>query len=96
MKELTNEKSTDYFLWKATKKFNRPIVQIPPLKTSRDNWARSDVEKVNACADQEERVIPYAKVAEVVSQIKNLDRNKAPGFDLINGEIMNQIYQEKQ
>ncbi len=31
LKELTNEKSTDYSLWEAT---NRPIVQIPPLKTS--------------------------------------------------------------
>lgn len=29
---LTNDKSTEYSLWKSTKYFKRPVKQIPPLK----------------------------------------------------------------
>ena len=33
---LTNEKETEFSLWKATKKLKRPLSQIPPIKKT--NW----------------------------------------------------------
>jgi len=30
LRELTNDNNTDYSPWKATKKINRPVMQIPP------------------------------------------------------------------
>jgi len=34
---LTNEKRTNYSLWKATKNLKRPIMQIPPIKNNDGN-----------------------------------------------------------
>jgi hypothetical protein len=30
--ELTNDNNTDYFLWKATKKIKRPLMQIHSIR----------------------------------------------------------------
>ena len=32
LRELTNDNSTDYSLWKAIKNLSRPIMQIPPIR----------------------------------------------------------------
>jgi hypothetical protein len=42
---LTTTESTDYFLWKATKKMKRGKKPSPPLRTLQRIWARSNVEK---------------------------------------------------
>jgi flagellar hook-associated protein FlgK len=47
---LTATESTDYSLWKATKKIK--LVKKPsPLRTSQGTWARSNVEKVHTFAE---------------------------------------------
>jgi hypothetical protein len=38
-------------IWKATKKFKRPTVAIPPIRKTDGNWARTDTEKACAFAD---------------------------------------------
>jgi len=35
LRELTNDNNTDYSFWKATKKINRPVTQIPPHQEKR-------------------------------------------------------------
>jgi len=48
---LTPTEATDYSLWKATKRLQRPQTPIPPLRTPGGEWAKSDVQKVNTLAD---------------------------------------------
>ena len=48
---LSNEKSSDYSLWKATKKIKRPLVQSSPLKMINEQWARTDDQKATAFSE---------------------------------------------
>lgn len=113
LENLSNEKSSDYSLWKATQNIKRPIMQIPPIKVSNGNWVRSNEDKAHAFAEllkntftnddnqsddnlenincQIEENIHKTTAAEVSSEIKSLTKKKSPGFDLINGEILNQL-----
>jgi len=43
-------KDKDYSLWKATRKYKRPNVQIPPIKDSNGKWLRKDSEKTELFA----------------------------------------------
>ena len=43
--ELSNDKSSDYSLWKATKRLKNAINQIPPLMAVNNKWAKSNLEK---------------------------------------------------
>ena len=56
LNQLSNDKVSDYSLWKATKKFTRPIMQIPPIRILNQNWARRNNEKANAFADYLEKI----------------------------------------
>lgn len=46
LSKLSNEKSSDYSLWKAAKSFKRPQLQFPPIKMNNGQWAKSNDEKV--------------------------------------------------
>jgi hypothetical protein len=48
---LTPTESTDYSLWKATKKMKEAKKPFAPLRTSQGTWARSKVEKAHASAE---------------------------------------------
>lgn len=48
---LSPTATTDYSLWKATKKIKRPILHVPPIRSSSGSWARSDEEKASVFAD---------------------------------------------
>ena len=43
--ELSNDKSSDYSLWKATKRLKNPINQITPPKDVNNKWTKSNLEK---------------------------------------------------
>lgn len=45
LQSLSPTATTNYSLWKATKKIKKPTTQIPPLCSSNGGWARSDEEK---------------------------------------------------
>jgi hypothetical protein len=48
---ITQLSSDDHSLWKATKKFKRPITSIPPIRKTDRTWARSSTEKVEVFAE---------------------------------------------
>lgn len=79
LSQLTNEKSSDYSLWKATKVLKRPIVQIPPLKESNGNWAKCNMQKANIFSahlenifKQEEDATNIELTVDVEEQNKNV------------------------
>jgi hypothetical protein len=47
----TNLSPDDYTLWKATKKFKRPTLAIPPSRKQDRTWARTNKEKANQFAE---------------------------------------------
>lgn len=114
LKELTDDSSTEYSLWKATKRLKRPIMQIPPIRQEDNKWAKNSEQKANRFANhlektfqpneeqedipdleipiQEEVEIRHTSPKEVISEIKeNINPKKAPGFDLITGEVLKQL-----
>ena len=56
LSNLTATEATDYSLWKATKCLKRPQTSIPPIKTLKGKWARSNPEKATAFAEHFENV----------------------------------------
>jgi hypothetical protein len=50
-KGLITTESTDYSLWKATKKIKHVKKPSSPLRTSQGTWARSSIEKTHAFAE---------------------------------------------
>jgi hypothetical protein len=47
---LSPADSTDYSLWKATKKIKQVTKSSPPLRTPQGTWARNNTEKAHAFA----------------------------------------------
>lgn len=48
---VSNLSPEDHSIWKATKKINRPITPIPPIRKRDRSWARSNEEKANTFAE---------------------------------------------
>jgi hypothetical protein len=48
---LTPTESTDYSLWKATKRIKQVKKPSPPLRTSQATWGRSNVEEAHTFAE---------------------------------------------
>ena len=112
--EVTNDSSTEYSLWKSTKRLKRPIMQTPPIKNIDGSWARNNYQKASRFAEhletifqpntmddttllpniiaQENMEIPRVTLAEIKKEIKNtMNPKKAPGFDLITGQILREL-----
>jgi hypothetical protein len=51
LRELNNDKSSDYSLWKATNKFKRPVTQVSAIRLENNLWMRSNTQKVEAFAE---------------------------------------------
>jgi hypothetical protein len=47
---VSNLSPDDRTIWKATKKINKPITPIPPIRKQDQSWARSNEEKANTFA----------------------------------------------
>jgi hypothetical protein len=113
LQALTDDGSTDYALWKATRRFKRPTLHIPPVRKHDSKWARNNKEKAETFADHLEKTfqphekrtmdnlqrieeaqnqtIPPTTPKEILIAIKNINPKKAPGFDLIKGQILKQL-----
>lgn len=115
LNELSTEMESGHSLWKAIRRFKRPIIQCPPIKKPNGEWARDDHEKADVFAshlekifqthesqengenrtlgeNSEEDIISLTSPKEVSEEIKkNINPKKAPGFDLITGEILKQL-----
>lgn len=116
---ITNLSADDHSIWKATKKFKKPILATPPIRRTDNNWARTDEEKANLFAEYLSQVFtplpPNNNIydteietyldapcqmslpiraftpAEVKSEIKQINTHKAPGHDLIAGEVLQHL-----
>lgn len=114
LRNLTNDRTSDYSLWKATKNLKRPLMQIPPIRKADGKWAKNDEEKAirfaehleqifqpnESCCEetfientlQENEEIEPTTTREVMREIKiSIKLKKSPGFDLITGEILQQL-----
>jgi hypothetical protein len=114
-RELTNDNNTDYSLWKATKKINRPVMQIPPIRKTDGKRATNNEQKAQQFAEHLEQIfqplgsqegnkiitkdivqkneeIKLATTTKVKNVINNnINPKKALGFDLITGEVLQQL-----
>ena len=114
MSELTDDKNTDYWLWKATRSLKRPVIKSSPIRLENGRWARNSQQKAVNFANhleqtfqpneqkgdepawteriQENLEIALVTPKEVIKEIKeNINPKKAPGFNLITGEILKQL-----
>jgi hypothetical protein len=58
--ELTQDSSTEYSFWKATKYLKRPIAQVQRIKITNGRWACNNLKKANTSAQHlEKRFHPY-------------------------------------
>ena len=75
LRELTNDSSTEYSLWKSTKNLKRPIMQIPPIKNTDGSWARKNEQKALRFADHLENIFQLNPTEnnEVLSDVTQQD-----------------------
>ena len=71
LSELTNNKNTDYSLWKATKGIKRPIEQNCPIKMANNEWARNNSQKVNIFS--EHLVKTFSPVEQCSSELPSIE-----------------------
>ena len=114
LENMSAEETSNYSLWKATKKIKRPVTQIPPIQLTDGSWARTYKEKADLFAEYladtfkpndivsdidvedftnlDNDDIPFVSPKEVANEIeKNINPKKAPGYDLITGEILKRL-----
>jgi len=56
LREMTYDNNTDHSLWKTTKKINRPVMQIPPIRKTDGKWARNNEQKAQRFAEHMEYI----------------------------------------
>lgn len=114
---ITSLTLNDHSIWKAAKKFKRPVIAVSPIRNPVGSWARSNEDKANVFAEHltqvftptssvidETEIQTYLDAAcqlsppvkafassEVLSEIKLSNSHKAPGYDLIVGEILKHL-----
>lgn len=80
LKSVTAKKDTDYALWKATKYLKKTIIHTPPIKNSRGDWAKSEVDKAEVFREHLEDIF-RPKVDEererwMLHELVDLDPNE--------------------
>lgn len=69
---ITTLSKNDHSIWKATKKFKRPQISVPPIRKRDNGWAKSDHEKAAAFAEYLEQVFtPFPNVNSDDNEIEN-------------------------
>jgi len=84
---LTDDASTDYSLWKATKHLNRPTMSIPPLRKQDRTWTKDNKEKAVDFAEHLERTFQ----PNGVQLLDNLRRREGTPIQQIPTELLNTI-----
>lgn len=62
--------TTDYSLWKATRRMQRPSVQVPSIRKRDGTWARSEQEKSEIYARHHECVFLSNAINPVLDIVK--------------------------
>lgn len=69
---ITSLSKDDHTIWKATKKFKRPQISIPPIRKDDGSWAKSDPEKAATFAKHLEQVFtPLPNLSPTDNEIEN-------------------------
>lgn len=74
--QLTNDESTDFSLWKATRKLKRPIVQIPPIRNSDGKWAITNEQKAFRFAQYLEDTFQPNESSIEILETENLSQSQ--------------------
>jgi hypothetical protein len=61
LSELTDDKATDYSLWKVTKRMKLPRLHNPPIRTPERTWAKDNQQKAEAFANYLEQTFEPSK-----------------------------------
>lgn len=73
--------SSDYSLWRATRRLKRPVSVSPPIRKSDGTWARTDQEKARTFSEHLSNVFtphPYEGSPVDVAEITDTDRLNTP------------------
>ena len=79
LKGLSNEKSTEYSLWRATKYLKKTNSHSPPIKKEDGTWAASDIQKAKLFAEHMANTFkPHAPqtTQEIINTTRNADKTK--------------------
>jgi len=49
---LSADRNSGYSLWKCTKRLNRPIKHVPPIRRTDGSWARTALDKASVFAEE--------------------------------------------
>ena len=71
LNELTNNKNTDYWLWRATKGIKRPIEQNCAIKMKNNEWAKNNSQKVKIVS--EHLVKTFSSVEQCSSRLPSIE-----------------------
>jgi len=120
LQNLDTTASSEYSLWKATRKLKQPQTVFPPLRRPDGSWAQSDSDKANTFVEHLTKVftpnayegLPEYELEilntlktpcdsdiklknitkkEVVTAIIKTNPKKAPGYDLITGQVLKEL-----
>ena len=95
---MSNEKSTYYSLWKATKNLKRPTSQISPILDNEGGWVRTSQQKVELFATHLENIFqPNGEEDTLPPLRKQQERGtiKLTSPIEVNKEIMNKNESKK-
>ncbi|GAB0086261.1 hypothetical protein DMENIID0001_002800 [Sergentomyia squamirostris] len=96
LSNLSPTAASDYSLWKATKKFNRPQISHAPIRKGNGEWARNDQDKANLFADHLKNVFqpwPATSATSVISApVQSPQATSVKRFKL--NELINVIMDE--
>lgn len=76
LENLTATETSDYSLWRATKKINCPRSFIPPIKKANGSWAKTSLDKATTFAEHLEKIFqPAARIIAEEEEISTLNKN---------------------
>jgi hypothetical protein len=79
LESLSASSESDYSLWKATKKFKRPVNIIAPLRKPNGLWARDSAEKAGSFAEHLSKVFePFPSTLDPAEEHDIIDFLNAP------------------
>lgn len=91
LRGLTNEKTTDYSLWKAMKKIKRPIMQIPPIRTIEGKWAKTNKHKAEIFAEYLKNVFQPHSEQEIYIPVETAEEESEEIRLTTPREVRNEI-----
>lgn len=71
LQKLGANETTDYSLWRATRKLKWPYITVPPLWIDEGNYARSEQEKATIFAKYFKDALTQKRLMKMICNNKN-------------------------